>query len=285
MRAQASKLALSTPTIPSATTAITLTGAGLTGAAPPLDERSLVSTFELQHLSPQIVPSNLVTSTADLRYVGVTSTYTSSSTISDTEIYFGVATYRDWATPSEVEFDVYIDTNLDGVDDYALLNTSAQDGGEPTDVFISRLARLSGGPTIDQDYINAVAAADLDTVPFNTNVLVIPVLSSDLGLTAGASRFRYHVITFSNDQSNAVDRTPGLTYDIARPGLRFSGGIGGLPLFPDAPGGVVPVAYNRADLFANVSQGVLLLHHHNLSGKRAEVVWAPSFVALPLVGK
>jgi hypothetical protein len=113
--------------------------------------------------------------------------------------------------------------------------------------------------------------------------MVLPVLASDLGLRAGNSKLRYRAVTFTSDQNPVVDRSATLTYDVAKPGVRFSGGISGLPAFFDVPGSAIPVAYNKGNLRSNGSLGVLLLHHHNLSGKHAEVVRAPTFIALPII--
>jgi hypothetical protein len=284
MSAQSPKLALSNPAVLSATTAVTLTGSGLdTGATTPLDEKALVSAFELQHTSPRIVASNLVTSSADLRYVGVTSTFTPTGNVANSEIYFGVASQDNWSSPSEVEFDIYIDTNFDDNPDYMVYNTTSLDGTDPTDVFISQLHNFATNDTTDQDYINAVPASTFDTVPFNTNVMVLPVLASDLGLATGSSRFRYQVVTvsYAGEFSADIDSTPTLSYDAAKPGVAFSGGISGTPAFFDTPGSAIAVSYNRNNLLANASHGVLLLHHHNLAGSHAEAVQAPIFVLLP----
>jgi subtilisin family serine protease len=282
MNAQSSKLALSNPGVLSATTMISLTGTGLnTGSNTPIDEQALVSAFELQYTSPRIAASNLVTSSADLRYVGVTSTFTPTGNVANSDIYFGIATHDNWSSPSEVEFDIYIDTDLDGVDDYVLFNTAAPDGADLTDVFISQLYNLTTNNLTDQGYINAVPASTLDTVPFNTSVMVIPVSASSLGLATGSSRFRYQVVAFGPEQNSPVDVLPYLSYDAAKPGVAFSGGISGTPAFFDVPGSAIAVSYNRNSQLANASKGVLLLHHHNLDGAHAEVVSTPTFVLLP----
>jgi len=113
--------------------------------------------------------------------------------------------------------------------------------------------------------------------------MVIPVLASDLGLASGASRFSYYVVTYGPEQNDSVDESPYLSYDPAKPGVDFSGGISGTPAFYDVPGSTIAVSYNRKNQFANASQGVLLLHHHNLAGAHAEVVRTPTFLLLPII--
>lgn len=75
--------------------------------------------------------------------------------------------------------------------------------------------------------------------------------------------------------------SPSLTYDPAKPGVAFSGGISGTPAFFDVPGSAIAVSYRRNNMLANASQGVLLLHHHNLAGAHAEAITTPTFVLLP----
>jgi hypothetical protein len=114
-------------------------------------------------------------------------------------------------------------------------------------------------------------------------VIVLPVFASDLGLAAGVSRFRYQVVSFGPEQNNAVDFTPYLTYDPAKPGVAFSGGISGTPAFFDLPGTAIAVSYTRNNYLANASQGVLLLHHHNLAGAHAEAIGGPRFLLVSLL--
>jgi hypothetical protein len=65
-----------------------------------------------------------------------------------------------------------------------------------------------------------------------------------------------------------VDTSSRLTYDAAHPGLDF----GGFVAYFDTDGETIPVQYNRADFQAAGSRGVLLLHHHNTTGARDQVL-------------
>ena len=283
MKATASKLALTGLSTAAQTTAISLAGTAVnTGDNTPVDEKSIVTAYTLQYISPQIVASKLISSSADLQYVGVTSNYTTTLT-SNTSIYFGVATYGDWATPSTTEFDIYIDTNRDGTDDYVLYNTYLPIGADQSDVFVSKLVNLTTNKSSFQDYINFVPASVYNTVPFNTNVLAIPVAASALGLTIANTSFSYSIYTYTSDDVDTIDSTPTLKYNVASPTVHFTGGIAGLPVYLDAPATTIPVVYNRSGNFSDQAKGVLLLHHHNTSGNRAEAVTTPSLLALPII--
>jgi subtilisin family serine protease len=268
------------------TATLALAGSGVnTGLNYPQDIISLVSAFELQHSSPNEAASGLLTDEADLAYVGVASDVASTSTFTETMLSFGLATHGDWSSPNQVEFDIYIDTNRDGTDDFVLFNSNGgwMTGNDQNDLLLTFLLNLETNDLLVQNYINSFSPSDYDTAVFNTNVLVLPVYAADLGLTAASSRFNYRVESFGLDAttneptvggaiSGRVDQTGTLTYDAANPGIDTSGGFAGAPTYDDLPGGEIPLAYNRAAFEASRSQGVLLLHHMNRRGERAEVL-------------
>jgi hypothetical protein len=300
MHAGTESLALSGTVL---TATIPLTGTGVnTGDKYPVDEVSLATAFELQYTSPQDPSLGSVNAKADLRYIGVSSDFRSTQTItnptgvlSNTTAYFGIATYGDWATPNEVEFDIYIDTNRDGTPDYVVFNTNAA-STDPTDVFVTELCPLTGnGGCSLLDYVNGVPADELDTRVFNTNVMALPVPLSELGLTGTDGTFDYSIVTYSrfdlhDPDYNSVmaDMSPTLTYNAAKPGIDLTGGMAGTPAYFDLPGKSIPVRFDPFAYLDNRSEGVLLLHHFNPSDTRAEVVTlagGPSRAYLPLIGQ
>jgi subtilisin family serine protease len=301
MSATPDAFAISSPGVISQTFAISLTGTGVqTGDAVPTDTVSLVTAFELQHMSPRVVATGALTSNADLQYVGAASNLRSTATItnptgvvSETTIYFGLSTYGDWSTPNEVAFNVLIDTNRDGVADFNVFesNVGSLGGGSATDVLVTAVCPIDEeGACIETnlaDFINGVPADVIDTQPFNTNVLVLPVLAGDLGLRDGSSAFSYQVVAFSRGIDDPIDESPVLTYNVAQPGYETRSAVPGVgvPVQLDQPGNSVSVVYNRGGVLSNGSRGVLLLHHHNTTGTRAEIVRGPSFVLLPIVGR
>jgi subtilisin family serine protease len=280
------------------TTTLTLAGTGInTGTAYPYDTTSQVSAFELQYTSPNEPESSANSDEADLAYVGVASDVASTDLFTETTIYFGIATHADWSTPNQVEFDIYIDTDLDGEDDYVLLhsNTGFQTGNDQNDVMLTFLWNLETDDFITQDYINGISPGDLDTAVFNTNVLVLPVYASDLGLTSANSRFKYRVESFSYDAptsepsaggaiSGLIDQTGTLTYNAAQPGIDTTEGFAGAPIYDDLPGATIELTYNLAAIRASSAKGVLLLHHFNARGRRAET-FQPALISLPLIVK
>jgi subtilisin family serine protease len=268
----------------------------LTGSNFPTDTISIVTAFELQQSSPNDARTPGLANNGDLRYVGVSTSVgsTESGAVEDSFLYFGLSTHGDWTTPREVEFDILFDTDKDGTDDYLLFHTDfgSVTGGDFSDVFITVLVNLDTGEASLQDFVNGVPASALDTVPFNTNVIVLPVFAGNtddfpgLGLTSQNSSFNYRVVSYSLDlvlQDEEIDqddpdgafadRTRVLTYDAARPGLDLSNPeLGGLPAHFDLNGNNIPFVYDPAAFAANRSQGALLLHHHNARDNRDEAI-------------
>jgi subtilisin family serine protease len=259
-------------TAPTGSSTLHLSGTGVsTGPTGPNEYNSLVTPFELQANSPQATLPDGVSELArdaDLHYVGATATRRSSaspSPINNSTIYFAINTWQPWSTPAtEEEFDVYIDTNNDGTDDYVAFNTRFTD----TDVFVTALQKLSGGGAVSQGFTNAFSS-NLPSAVYNNDVLFMPVnvtgSSSGLAFPSGVTRFHYHVVSFSRFWGQ-IDSTPTLTYDYANPGIDFSGGAVGAPTVFDVPGGTIPAAYNQSVLAANGTLGVLLFHHYNATG-------------------
>lgn len=272
---------------------IGLAGTGLnTGDNPPQDELSLVSAFELQMTSPALADSSLAH--ADLHYIGITSDIhsTNTGTIEGATLYFGIATYGSWSTPNQVEFDIYIDTNgsglkADGTGAEFLLYNAHTGDFYPNDVFVSVLVDLSTDDYYVLEPINVFAADSADTVVYNSNIMVLAVPASFLGLNTAQSRITYGVITYDMHLSGMIDGSSVLTYDAAHPGITFSGS-GTEPFYHDLPATTISTEVDQNALAENSTQGMLLLHHHNRSGDRAEV-FAPEeedfLLYLPLVRK
>ena len=262
---------------PTGSTNVGLTGQDVfTGGAPPVDELSVVSAFELQGTSPATIPATSLASNADLKSVGVTSDFkaTNSVVTGATKIFFGIAMHGKWTTPSDVQVVIFIDRDRNGTDDFQIINIAPADAqGNLFDVFVSarRAAPFTGGFTLDS-FLNNIAPWNLHTVTYNTNMMVIPVTASALGLTTANAKFNYRITTSSRGFGGTIDTLTTRTYDAANPGFDVTGGVAGLPIYLDLNGGSIPVNYNKANYVANGSQGLLLLHHHNAAGAHDQIL-------------
>jgi len=246
------------------------------------DVVSLVTPFELLAYSGNETELTGFDDCADLRFIGVTSDYAAGKAIADAKVHFGVATWAPWATPNAVRFEVRIDVDQDGEADFLLYSTSNvldPNISFDSDVFVTRLVDLEGNNTV-QGYINGYGAHQYDSALFLTDGLYLSVAAADLGLSDVNTAFAFSVRSvLRGEVDRVVDEVGPLAYDLARPGLAFAMGPDGLPTHFDLPvrfnpgGGVLPVRYDEAAFAKRGSLGALLLHHHNLTGRRA--VWHP----------
>ena len=129
---------------------------------------------------------------ADVQSIGVQSfPWTATTQL----MVFAVNTFEGWYSPSTQEFDIYVDVDNDGIDDYIVVG--ADQGAISTGSYNGRLGSFvfstrSGGASI-----NFFA-----TAPTNSSIAELPVLSSQLCragepcLNAASPRITYHAVSF-----------------------------------------------------------------------------------------
>ncbi|MBP8296682.1 MAG: DUF11 domain-containing protein [Burkholderiales bacterium] len=273
---------------PSGSTTIPLSGADVctgtlvagpdcTAGAPgfPISDVSRVTPFELQATHPR---DPTLPASANIRNVGVA--FDSSANV----VMFGLSTWGDWGSLRETTFNVYIDNNNDGTFDRILFNSDPGTMGQALfgtagagaqDTFITATFNLATNGVGTQQFINRSSAASTHSVVFNNNVIVLAATAASLGIPAGGT-FKYKVQTCPGfaplcGPINGFfdDEVAGpFTWSSATQGLNFNSTI----LAKDLNGATLPVAWNTANMTANGTLGALLLHHHNASGQRDEVV-------------
>jgi subtilisin family serine protease len=231
-----------------------------------VDDTSLVSIFELKGIDPNEAASSGINDEADLQYIGATSDYP-FYTFATSAMYFGIATYGKWDTPTAVEFDVYVDINEDGTDDYVIFN--ANQGfftGTTDDVMLTAYCNLATRLCNADFYTNGLSGT-YNTNIFNNNVMVLPVGLTSIGLVDGVNTdFDFYVVSFSRDGSGAMDKSNIMSYDVANQSFNtVDTTLTGMPLWYDAPqySPTFDITYDKAAIADNQSLGLLLLHHHN----------------------
>ncbi len=193
-------------------------------------------------------------------------------------VAFGVALPSLWTTPHLASVNVDIDTDGDSRADWTLKATDAaraqNTSNTPVDVFVSQLCRAGTTTCAPTLPLNGASADQRDTAPFLGDVMVLYARVADLQLSAGSTiRYRWRADSVTS---------PWLSYDLARPGVRPEGGAGPLGFVVNARRGTrLDVLVDTARLSAHGSHGILLLHHHNLAGWRAQgILLAPGGCAL-----
>ncbi len=265
-------------------TTIDMAGTGVdTGTNYPYDVLSVVTALELYDESPDEseaaygLPDEA--NSADLEYIGVTSDYNSvvslGGGLGDTHVYFGISTYGDWASISEETwFEVYIDFDQDGIDDYLVYNWNLGPfaGASSNDVFVSVVRDLST-PYVDWygDYVNYLEPDIIDTAPFQSRALVFGMWADLMGLTTDTDpAFDFWVLSWYKD--NPVDISSLMTYDPTAQALDFTLGFTGASIWEDFAGSAVPLEYDWSVYEGPNPPCVLLIHHNNVDALKAETI-------------
>ncbi|WP_281184268.1 S8 family serine peptidase [Trichlorobacter lovleyi] len=231
------------------------------------DDRSIITLLELKESMPNTVSSTSPASAAALQYIGAASNYPATA-FGSAAMYFGISTYGIWDTPSSVEFDIYIDTNEDGIDDYVVYNSYFTG----TDTMISVVANLSTASATAYYYLNGLSGS-INTNLFNNNVMTLMAPLSSIGLVEGSNtKFNFRVVSFSHDAVDAVSTSPVMSYDVASQSFTPQGGA----IWYDTADSPFSFNYDKSAIAANGSKGLLLLHHHN-AVNTAQIVLMPTY--------
>jgi subtilisin family serine protease len=268
---------------------LNLKGKGLDQGTGSQAYRSLISVLELQASSPKLtdcgkkVTENCaINGTAkggDLRYVGAATTAPLAKTQGKPEeslLAFGVATWGNWYNlgSNTIPF-VDIDTTGDGVPDFETFATKLTD----TDLLVATTVNLATGATVDIQGVNG-QFGDVDTNVFDTNVVVLPVLLTALGIDPAkdTARVSYQVgvqgyYAAPGAKNGLVDSIPGaLSFDPLKPGLSVQGGGDAALSYLAKPGTALVVNRDTAALAKDKADSLLVLNHHNATGEKAGVV-------------
>lgn len=275
------------PTLASGSLKVNLTGTPVnTGATFPVDIKSLMKPFELQYASPLIGSSAEPVDPSNIKYVGITSDYVNATNKADTIIAFGMEGFGNAPVPEYEGSDkeVLIDTDRDGTYDFAIfLGTANLNVYFPVLVYLHSddAVRIPIATNLINPVSNFDGSAGRDTNIFNNSAVLLGVPASlladatvglpPLDADAGFTQFNYQIVTFDR-AGDLVDVTPLLHYDTAKPGLNPEESNVEPFVYNDLPKTSISVDYNIENLLQNGSLGLLLIHMHNGSGQRSEVV-------------
>jgi subtilisin family serine protease len=270
---------------------LNLTGGGVDQGTGAQRYRSLVSVLELQAESPRLPECdkhratectvNTTAKASDLRYVGAASTAPlarAQGKPRDALLAFGISTWAAWAdlagnaTPL-----VEIDTTGDGKPDFraAVVRPAS------SDVLLVETVSLAtpDEPVVDVQPLNG-QFGDVDTNVFDTDVAVLPVSLTALGIDPSAASHRIsYTVGFigrypaPGSKDGLIDSvgTP-LSFDPLAPGYTVRGGDEPALTHVAKPGTALAITRDPKSLAADHALGLLALEHHNGAGARASVV-------------
>jgi subtilisin family serine protease len=246
---------------------------------------SLVKPFELQYAGtgPSTDPNVI-------KYVGVMSDYAAvGNKASNTVITFAIEGFGNAAVPefNSSDKEIYIDTNHDGTLDFAIFLSSLPNGTAHSNSYAPVLVNLKTGTAtqlafpFETNLLDPVFNPDgnvggKDTNSFNNSAILVQIPANMLlpGTSQGGgapTKFDYLVATFDRNGSEVME-TPLMSYDVANPGFGLAGGHAEPFYYNDLPTTNIPVQYAAKNFKANGTLGVLLVHRHNATGSRSDVV-------------
>jgi minor extracellular serine protease Vpr len=189
----------------------------------------------------------------DLRGVGVQSFAAGTNQL----VVFAINTHKPWSTPSLIEFDVLIDSNRDGIDDFVVIgiDLGLLQGTARTGQIASGVLNLATG---------AISVQFLATAPTNGSTILLPVTAAQIGISAANPRFDYYVNSFDLNSAD-TDSTTGIASFNA-----FSSAVSQGDFFEIAPGGLeyVPVALNPAEQAITPALGHMIVTLDNKGGTK-----------------
>ncbi|WP_276313852.1 S8 family serine peptidase [Solihabitans fulvus] len=268
-----------------------LRGKGLSQGSGDQAYRALVSVFELQAVSDRLpdcgagaVADCAVNETAkggDLRYVGVTSTAPEARAqgrAGDALLAFGIATWHNWANLGSNTWPV-VTISAHG-NDFTVRVRKPKDANGNTSADLLLVETTSAdGVVVDQRPVNG-RYGDVDTNVFDSNVVVLPVLLSALGIdpSDSSARLSYRVgiqgyYTAPGNADGFIDRIGSpMSFDPLRPGLWVRGDGDPALSYLARPGSSLVVGRDAGALAEDRADSLLVLEHHDASDRRAQVV-------------
>jgi hypothetical protein len=262
--------------------------------------RSVLSVLQLGTESPRLpecdggrtvdCTPNETAKGGDLRHVGAASTaplVRIQGRPQDAVLAFGLTTWGDWYNigSNTIPF-VDMDTTGDGVPDFETYVTKP--AGSDVLVAVTTDLGAEGFPIVDAQPVNG-QFGDVDSNVFDTNVIVLPVTLAALGIdpaaasapityTTGVSGF----YTGPGETDGVIDATGPVLFDALTPGLWAQGGGDPALVYLARPGTALVVNRDGEAATEQRAEDLLVIHHHNASGDRAQVVDVRAPLQLPL---
>lgn len=177
-------------------------------------------------------------------------------------VQFAITTYGQRAHPAyPAGFEVYVDSDGDGVDDYVIYNAE-QTGFAATGATLVYVQKLSGGSAVAKFYVDA----DL-----NSSNMVLTALAADIGIVSPTQKFKFSVYVADNYfTGNYKDAIVGMTHTLGKP--KYAAGFDSF-VMPVGAAGAIPVSAVAGGAAASPSQtGLLLVYADGKTGRESDIV-------------
>ena len=199
---------------------------------------------------------------ADVRAVGVQSfEFPSAADPTRRLIIFAVNTYHRWSSAASNEFDISVDVDGDGKDDYVVVGVDL--GAVTAGVFNGQMAAFVFSTRSPNASVQFLA-----TAPSDSSTALLPVLSSQLCratepcLSATNPRFTYRAVSFDLIDETAKEVAGSAKFNAWGSSIS-QGGFASV-----APGASasVPISVDSAEWARTPAKGLMVVTHDNKSG-------------------
>ena len=180
-------------------------------------------------------------------------------------------TYDRWSNASTNEFDIFVDVNNDGVDDYVVVGVDQ--GAVQTGTFNGRMGSFVFSTRSAGASINFFAQAPTDSA--TANIFVLSTSSAGTGepcLNAANPRFTYSAVSFDLNEGGVLDEVEGSAkYNAWSPAISTGG------FQTVAPGGTAQetIAVNAAEWALTPALGLMVTTVDNKSKNGGEAQTIP----------
>ncbi|WP_213451270.1 S8 family peptidase [Rhizomonospora bruguierae] len=185
----------------------------------------------------------------------------------DGGLAFAISTHHRWSNAAMNEFDVYVDVNGDGVDDYVVVGVDygAVTAGSSDGLMVTAVFNLRTG---------AGSIEFLADAPHDSSTIVLPVLTSQLCdagspcLSKNNPRLRYHVTSFglTDDTSDTVAGTA--TFNAFTPAVS----TGMFDTVKPKKSATERVTLNATEFAKSPALGLMVVSHDNRSTDEAQLI-------------
>lgn len=188
----------------------------------------------------------------DLRALGVQSFDTGT----DKLLVFAINNHDRFSNPATNEYDVWLDTNRDGVEDYIVFaaDSGAYRSGNfdgVTEVFIYEVASQA-----------LYASGYLAMAPTDSSTILLPVQAADLGLSADSGAFSYTATSYTVKGTDSDEFSGWASYDPWNRAIEDGGGA----TVVRNQRAEVPIVVNNAAFAQQRPKGVMVAVFDNRSG-------------------
>ena len=173
----------------------------------------------------------------------------------DAILVFAVNSYGRFSNPAMGEYDIYIDTNGDGIPDFVLFcaDVGAVLAGVQNGQIGTFLVDLNSG-AFTQEF-----AAD---APTDGSIILLPMLASDLGISPTNPRLSYSIVAFDGQVATGVQMPGVAPFNVFTPAVSNSMFVG---VAPNATVDV-PVAIDPVEITQTRPLGFMVVTEDNVSG-------------------